>query len=334
MENIQIAHGGGGELSAELIKNEIVSRFGNDALKDLPDAASLKLNTTDILFSTDSFVVQPFEFPGGNIGDLAVHGTVNDISVAGGCPKALSLSLILEEGLPMQKLRCILDALKTAADNCKVQVVTGDTKVVSSGQCDGIYINTAGIGEKYPKFNLAKTRICEGDAVLVSGSIGDHGMAVLTAREALPVQNGPVSDSASVHNLVKTAHDYAEKVKFMRDPTRGGLAAVLNEITADSNISVILKEEDIPIAPATAGMSEMLGIDLLNVACEGRMILICEQSAAENILKAWKALSEGENASQIGIVDTVHPGKVILQTFTGGSRIVSIPKGELIPRIC
>lgn len=333
-EKIQIAHGGGGELSSQLIEDEIVSRFGDGALKSLPDAASLKLDSCDILFSTDSFVVQPFEFPGGNIGDLAVHGTVNDISVAGGCPKALSLALILEEGLPIAKLRTILDSLKAAADNCGVQVVTGDTKVVSKGQCDGIYINTAGIGEKYPDFNLAKTRISEGDVILVSGPVGDHGMAVLTAREELPVANGPKSDSAPVHNLVKAAHPYGKNIKFMRDPTRGGLAAVLNEIVADSDIGITLQENNIPIAQATGGVAEMLGIDLLNVACEGRMLLICAPAAAEKIIKDWQSLQEGRLAAIIGSVANNNPGKVALQTFTGGSRLVSIPRGELLPRIC
>ena len=333
-EKIQIAHGGGGELSSQLIEDEIVSRFGDGALKGLPDAASLKLNSTDILFSTDSFVVQPFEFPGGNIGDLAVHGTVNDISVAGGRARALSLGLILEEGLSLAALRHILDSLKAAADNCEVQIVTGDTKVVTKGQCDGIYINTAGIGEKYPGFNLTKDRIAKDDAILISGPIGDHGMAVLTAREDLPVANGPKSDSAPVHRLVEAAHKYADNVKFMRDPTRGGLAAVLNEIVAESEVGITLKENNIPISPETGGVAEMLGIDLLNVACEGRMLLICDASSADNILKGWQALPEGKQAAIIGSIETENPGKVALQAFTGGSRLVSVPRGELLPRIC
>ena len=333
-ENIQIAHGGGGELSSQLIEKEIISRFGNEALKGLPDAASLHLNSGDILFSTDSFVVQPFEFPGGNIGDLAVHGTVNDISVAGGSARALSLALILEEGLPVASLRRILNSVKNAADKCDVKIVTGDTKVVAKGQCDGIYINTAGIGEKISNFYLSKDRIAEGDAVLVSGPIGDHGMAVMTAREELPIESGPESDSASVHNLVKAARKYAKDVKFMRDPTRGGLAAVLNEITAGSEIGIALKENDIPISPETGSIAEMLGIDLLNVACEGRMLLICNPLSADDILKNWHSTTEGAGAKIIGSVNKKNPGRVTMQTFTGGSRIVSVPRGELLPRIC
>lgn len=333
-EKILIAHGGGGELSSQLIEKEIVSRFGKEALKGLPDAASLDLKSNHILFSTDSFVVSPLEFPGGNIGDLAVHGTVNDVSVAGGQARYISLALILEEGLPFETLHRILDSIKTAADFCGVEIVTGDTKVVSQGQCDGIYINTAGIGEKFPGFELNKTRISPGDSILVSGPIGDHGMAVLTVREEIPIENGPKTDSGSVHRLVKQAHEYADSVKFMRDPTRGGVAAVLNEIVSDADFGITLVENDIPISRETGGIAEMLGIDLLNVACEGRMLLICDSNKADNILEAWKKFPEGENAAIIGSVDSETPGKVKLKTFTGGTRIVSVPKGELLPRIC
>ena len=333
-KSILLAHGGGGEFSSELIKQEIVSRFGDGALEELPDAASLQLNSNDILFSTDSFVVQPFEFPGGNIGDLAVYGTVNDIAVAGGQARFLSLALILEEGLPLSTLRRILDSLKKAADHCDVKVVTGDTKVVAHGQCDGIYINTAGIGEKFPNSKLKKQYIKPGDIVLVSGSIGEHGMAVLMARKELPVENGLKSDSAPVHNLVTFAHHYAENVKFMRDPTRGGLAAVLNEVVSGLGIGITLWENDIPVAPETYGVAEILGLDLLNVACEGRILLICDPSSANDILQAWHSIPEGSGAKIIGVVNDKNPEKVTIQTFTGGSRIVSLPQGELLPRIC
>ncbi len=333
-DKILIAHGGGGELSSQLIEEEILSRFGKGALKGLPDAASLNLNSNEILFSTDSFVVSPLEFPGGNIGDLAVNGTVNDVSVAGGKVRFISLALILEEGLPIATLRRVLDSVKEAADICEVEIVTGDTKVVSQGQCDGIYINTAGIGEKYTGFDLKKSDIRPGDAILASGNIGDHGMAVLTAREELPIKNGPVTDSASVHRLVNAAHKSASSVKFMRDPTRGGVAAVLNEIVSGSDVGISLDENAIPIATETGAIAEMLGIDLLNVACEGRMLLICDAAKADDILASWKNLPEGKNAAIIGSVSSDIPGKVKLLTFTGGERIVSVPRGELLPRIC
>ncbi len=333
-DKIVIAHGGGGELSSRLIKEEILTRFGESPLKGLPDAASLTLNSSQILFSTDSFVVSPIEFPGGNIGDLAVHGTVNDISVAGGQAKYLSLSLILEEGLSIPLLRKVLDSIQEAAQFCNVKIVTGDTKVVGHGECDKIYINTAGIGEKYPNFNLSKTLLEEDDAILVSGNIGDHGMAVLTVREELPIKNGTKSDSASVHRLVKAAHPYGEAVRFMRDPTRGGVAAVLNEIISESQLGISLDESSIPINRKTRNVAEMLGIDLLNVACEGRMILICDKKSAKSILQAWQKLPEGKNAQIIGSLVADSPGKVKIKTFTGGSRVVSVPRGELLPRIC
>ena len=333
-DKIVIAHGGGGELSSKLIEDEILSRFRESPLEGLPDAASLTLNSTQLLFSTDSFVVSPLEFPGGNIGDLAVHGTVNDISVAGGQAKFLSLSLILEEGLPIAVLRRVLNSLQKAAKFCGVQIVTGDTKVVANGECDKIFINTAGIGEKYSNFNLSKASLQEGDQILVSGNIGDHGMAVLTAREELPIEHGPKSDSASVHRLVKAAHPYGEAVRFMRDPTRGGVAAVLNEIISKSQLGISLNESSIPINITTENVAEMLGIDLLNVACEGRMLLICDKKSAESILHAWQKLPEGKNAAIIGSVVTDSPSKVKIETFTGGARVVSVPRGELLPRIC
>ena len=333
-DKILIAHGGGGELTAQLIENEILVRFGQKALKGLPDAASLELKSQDILFSTDSFVVSPLEFAGGNIGDLAVNGTVNDISVAGGKARFISLALIIEEGLTFDLLRRILDSVKKAAEICGVEIVTGDTKVVSKGQGDGLYINTAGIGEKYDNFALDKALINNGDVVLVSGTVGDHGMAVLTARESLPVENGPETDSASVHRLVEAAYKCAPSVKFMRDPTRGGVAAVLNEIADSANFGISLNEADIPVATETGAVAEMLGIDLLNVACEGRMLLICDSRVADDILDAWHAMPEGSGAAAIGQITSDTPGKVTLTAFTGGTRIVSVPSGELLPRIC
>ena len=330
---IQIAHGGGGRLSSQLINEEIVSRFGDGPLKNLPDAALLPSPGKKIVFSTDSFVVQPLMFPGGNIGNLAVHGTVNDVSVAGGRPLWLSLGLILEEGLPIETLRTVLDTIKETAEECNVKVVTGDTKVVAKGQCDGMYINTAGIGEALENFNLDKHKIIPGDSVLVSGTIGDHGMAVLAAREGIDIENGPVSDTASVHKLVKIAHEFGKDVRFMRDPTRGGLAAVLNEIAAETNIGFRLDSANIPLSPKTDSISEILGIDPLNVACEGRMILVCCSNTADKILKKWQQIPEGRGAAVIGKA-TSTAERVELLTVTGGTRLIDVPQGELLPRIC
>jgi len=331
---IQLAHGGGGALGRNLIRDEIVSRFGAGPLKGLPDAARLALGSGELLFTTDSFVVNPIEFPGGNIGSLAVHGTVNDLAVSGGRPRWLSMGLILEEGLPLDVLRRVLDALRAAADACSVQVVTGDTKVVARGQCDGLYINTAGIGEPIPGLHPDVARIRTGDAVLVSGTLGDHGMAVLTARKGMDIHGGPVSDSAPVHRLVEAIASLGDQIRFMRDPTRGGLAAVLNEIVEGRPVGVSLREADLPFAPGTRATAELLGLDLLDVACEGRVALVCDARAVDAALAAWHRLPEGAGARQVGVVSGERPGSVVLETLMGGRRLVDVPQGELLPRIC
>lgn len=332
-DRILLAHGGGGRLSRDLIDAEIVSRFGDGPLKGLPDGATLPISSDHMVFTTDSFVVQPIEFPGGNIGDLAVHGTVNDIAVCGGVPRWLSLGLILEEGLPLDLLRRVLDSLKAAADACDVTVATGDTKVVAAGQCDGLFINTAGVGEKLETFQLSPANLQPGDRILVSGPVGDHGFAVLAARESIHIQNGPQSDSAPVHRLVQAALPQAADVRFMRDPTRGGLASVLNEMVEDAPIGISLKEEHIPVSPGAHAVSELLGLDPLHVASEGRLLMVCSATSAPDILTAWQALPEGQQAIEIGEV-TSEAGRVVLQTLMGGRRLVDVPRGELLPRIC
>lgn len=330
---IQLAHGGGGVLSRNLIRDEILSRFGGGPLDGLPDAARIAFGGGDLLFTTDSYVVTPLEFPGGNIGSLAVHGTVNDLAVSGGRPRWLSLGLILEEGLPFDVLRRVLDAVAAAAAACGVRVATGDTKVVARGQCDGLFINTSGIGEAIAGFRLGPGRIRPGDAVLVSGTLGDHGMAVLAARSGIGITGGPVSDSAPVHRLVEAAAGLAEAVHFMRDPTRGGVAAVLNEAVEGQGVGVLLREAALPFAPGTRAAAEMLGLDLLNVACEGRVLMICDPGAADRILAAWQALPEGRGACRVGEVGG-RAGAVLLETVMGSRRLVDVPQGEVLPRIC
>jgi hydrogenase expression/formation protein HypE len=332
-DTIQLSHGGGGVLSRNLIRDEIVSRFGAGPLQGLPDAAHVPFGVGELIFTTDSYVVKPAEFPGGNIGSLAVHGTINDISVSGGRPRWLSLALILEEGLPLDVLRRILDSTQAAAAACGVQIATGDTKVVARGQCDRIYINTAGVGEPLPGFRLGATTIQFGDAVLVSGTLGDHGMAVLSAREGIDIRNGPVSDSAPVHRLVAAIAPVAARVRFMRDPTRGGVAAVMNEIVEGRTFGILLREAALPFAPGTRAAAEMLGLDLLDVACEGRVLLVCAADVADAVLAAWQQLPEGTNATQIGEV-TSRAGQVVLETLMGGHRLVDLPQGEVLPRIC
>ncbi len=333
-ELVQMGHGGGGGLGRRLIEQEIVARFGVEALQGLPDAATLRPATASILFTTDSHVVQPLEFPGGSIGDLAVHGTVNDLAVSGGTPRWLSLGLILAEGLPLATLRRVLDAVRDAALACEVRIVTGDTKVVARGECDGIYINTAGIAEALPGFRLSAGAIQAGDAVLVSGPLGDHGMAVMAARGGIHI-GGLVSDTGPVHRLVAAAHAVAAaEVRFMRDPTRGGLAAVANELVGGRAWGIRLDEVAIPVSAPTRAVAEMLGMDLLGVACEGRVVMVCAETAADAVLDAWRSLPEGAGAARIGRIVADHPGRVVLHTLAGGTRLVDVPMGELLPRIC
>jgi hydrogenase expression/formation protein HypE len=332
-EKIQLAHGGGGKLSARLIKDEILSRFGNGPLRNLPDAAELPLNAERIIYSTDSFVVSPYFFPGGNIGELAVYGTVNDICVAGGRPLWLSLALIIEEGFPMEQLRQILDSTATAAKRCGVTVVTGDTKVVQKGHCDGIYMNTSGIGIKIEGLNLGAKRIKPGDAVIVSGTIGEHGFAVLAARNGIRTGDSLLSDCAPLTGLLEQVVPFGDKIKFMRDPTRGGVAAVLNEIANGMDFGIEIEQNAIPVSESVRSVSEMLGIEPLNVACEGRMTLICDQSAAAGVLAGFRSLPEGRDACLIGKAgDTA--GTVTMRTITGSRRLIDLPSGELLPRIC
>jgi hydrogenase expression/formation protein HypE len=337
-ETIQLAHGGGGRLARELIEREILPRFGAGPLGGLPDAALLPAEgENELLFTTDSFVVQPIEFPGGNIGDLAVYGTANDLAVCGGLPKWLSLGLILEEGLPLAVLRRVLDSVERASRRCGVTVATGDTKVVARGQCDGLYVNTAGIGVRLRGFAPTPGRIRAGDRVLASGPLGDHGMAVMALRGGIGVREGPASDVGPVQGLVVAAAPHAGAVHFMRDPTRGGAAAVLNEAVAGRGLTVVLHERDIPVAPATRALADMLGIDVLHVACEGRVLLFCAAEAADGILEAWRPLPEGRHAVVIGGVEEgggIGGERVVLETVAGGRRLVDVPRGELLPRIC
>jgi len=321
-------------LSRALIQQEIVPRFGAGALKGLPDGATLPIPAgRAMVFTTDSFVVQPLEFPGGNIGDLAVHGTVNDLAACGARPRWLSLALILEEGLPLTTLRRVLDSVKKAADDCGMAVVTGDTKVVARGQCDGMYVNTAGIGELIDGFELGAGRVAAGDHILVSGPLGDHGMAVMAVREGIRITHGVTSDTGPVHRLVEAVRGLAAGVKFMRDPTRGGLAAVLNEVVEGRGRGILVRETELPFSVGAQATAEMLGLDLLQVASEGRLVMICSASVSGEVLNAWRALPEGAGAVRIGEV-TDSKGRVILETITGGRRLVDVPRGELLPRIC
>lgn len=332
-DRIRLAHGSGSRASRTLIEQEILSRFGQGPLETLPDASIIECSGVSLLFSADSFVVQPLFFPGGSIGELAVYGTVNDLAVSGALPKWLSLSLILEEGLAFSVFRRILDDVQRAATRCGVVVATGDTKVVSKGQCDGVYISTSGVGELLPGFSLGISRIFLGDKVVVSGPLGDHAMAVMSVRENLPLSRGPVSDSGPVHKLTTACLPFAEEIKVMRDPTRGGLAAVLNELLAGVDGGIVLHESSLPFSREAKAVAEMLGFDLLQAACEGRVVAVCSAAVAERLVSTWREFPEGRGAAIVGEI-VAGRNSVVLSTVAGGSRLVDIPEGELLPRIC
>jgi len=258
---------------------------------------------------------------------------VNDLAVAGAVPRHLSLAFIIEEGFPMTDFRTILDSIRAAADRCGISIVTGDTKVVASGQCDGIYMNTAGIGTMIPGLDLRPSRIAAGDVVLVSGTLAEHGLAVMCARSGIDIKQGPKSDSAPVNKLVESIADLGGELRFMRDPTRGGLSSVLNEIMENRDTGILLREADLPLSPSCRSASEMLGLDPLHVASEGRVVAICSFAVAEEVLSRWHAQPEGAGAARVGeVVEQQAP--VIIETATGGRRLVDLPKGTLLPRIC
>lgn len=328
--SITLAQGGGGPAGNRLIREEILSRFGNPALSPLPDAASLP---GDLVFSTDSFVVTPRFFPGGNIGKLAVCGTVNDIAVAGGIPQYLSLAMILEEGLPKEELRQILDAAAACAETCGVTVVTGDTKVLPRGMVDGIYLNTAGIGRRNSRLSLGQDRIRPGDAVLVSGSIGEHGMAVMAARHRIGGE-GVKSDCAPLAGLILAAAEAAGgHIRFMRDPTRGGVGAVVEEAVTGTGCGIELELAALPKSPAVATLASMLGIDPLFAACEGRVVMIVDPAAEADLLALCRRFEGGEMAARIGTVND-DAGRVTLLGEWGGRRLMIQPDGDQLPRIC
>jgi hydrogenase expression/formation protein HypE len=334
-KKILLAHGGGGRLTNNLIKNTILPRFHNDILGELDDAASLDLASGSVCFTTDSYVVKPLFFNGGDIGKLAVCGTINDLAVAGAKPAALSLSLIIEEGFELDMLERILSSAAKAAEEAGVSIVAGDTKVVEKGAADGIFINTAGVGIKLAAVDLSFGRIAPGDKVIINGSIGDHGMTIMSQREGMKFESQLESDCASVAQLTCKILKTSAGVKFMRDPTRGGLAATVNEIANTSDCSVELCEADIPVNPTVQAAADMLGFDLLNVANEGKVVIVVDADAADDVLGICRGHPLGKRASIIGrIVESEDAPIVELITKIGGRRIVQMPYGRELPRIC
>lgn len=330
--HISLAHGNGGRFMRELIESVFQRHLGNPVLDVQADAVPLALNGADCLFTTDGFTVQPLEFPGGDIGSLAVHGTTNDLAVAGAEPKYLSLNAFIEEGLEVALLDRLIASLAAAARAIGVQVAAGDTKVLRRGEGGGLYLATTGIGLALPGPPLGLDRIRAGDAVLVSGPVGDHGIAVMLAREQFGLRGELRSDAASVLPLTRTARDL-DGLRFMRDPTRGGLASVCHEISRATGLAVRLREADLPVRDPVRSVCEMLGYDPLYLACEGRVVAVVAPAQAETLLARWQALPEGREACLIGTLETGGE-RVLLETGIGGERLLEELEDDPLPRIC
>ncbi|MCU0916442.1 MAG: hydrogenase expression/formation protein HypE [Planctomycetes bacterium] len=334
-ERVLLAHGGGGRLQNQLIHDRILPRLRNDVLAEMADAAHLQLSSNAVCFTTDSYVVKPLFFRGGDIGKLAVCGTVNDLAVSGSRPVALSLALIIEEGFEFALLDRILQSIGAAAARNGVSIVTGDTKTVDHGSADGLFINTAGIGIRLPNVELGLSRIEVGDRILLSGSIGDHGMTIVSQREGISFESPLASDCAGLAEVTCTLFENVPGIKFMRDPTRGGLAATLNEVVEGSRRSVEIEEQALPVKPTVQAAAEMLGFDVLNAANEGKFVAIVSPAAAPEALRLCREHPLGRDAALIGtIVETRDVPLVELKTRIGGRRIVPMPYGRELPRIC
>jgi hydrogenase expression/formation protein HypE len=333
-DTIQLAHGAGGLLSSDLIEKLILPRFTCSELEKLEDQAVLDLPPGRLAFSTDTFVVSPIFFPGGDIGELAVNGTVNDVAMSGAKPAALSAGFVLEEGFPLADFHRVLCSMETAAAKAGVRIVTGDTKVVGRGSCDKIFINTSGVGVIPEGVRLSAGSLEPGDVIILSGSLADHGMAVMTVREGLSFRTTVVSDTAALNGLVDSILAAGPGTRTLRDPTRGGAATTLNEFARASRVGIKLTESTLVVRDDVAGACEILGIDPLYVANEGKLIAVVRSAEAEAVLAAMRAHEYGKDAAIIGRVVSDHPGRVAIQTGLGAERIVDMPVGEQLPRIC
>ena len=332
-DSVQMAHGGGGRLMKELIEGLFLPILGADPA-GLHDSAVVEAGGARLAFTTDGFVVHPRVFPGGNLGELAVYGTVNDLAMAGAQPLALSSAFILEEGLPFAELTPLVASMKAAADRCGVRLATGDTKVVDRGKADGVFITTAGIGLIPAGVELHPRRVRPGDAVLVSGDLGRHGIAVMSVREGIRFETPVTSDCGPVHHLAAALLAAGLDVHCFRDPTRGGLASVLNEIAASAGVAIEADEAAIPVDEAVAAACEILGLDPLYVACEGRLVAFLPEAEVEQALEVLRAIPEGQGAARIGRVVEGPAGRVGLRTVLGTSRLLDLLSGEQLPRIC
>ena len=333
-DRILLGHGSGGKLSADLLKDVFLPALGNPVLNRLEDQAIVSLDGARLAITTDSFVVKPLFFRGGDIGSLAVHGTINDLAMGGAEPLWLSVAFILEEGLFTETLRRVVASMHQAASSAGVPIVTGDTKVVEKGSADGLFINTTGIGRVRNGISLSASQAQPGDAILVSGFLGDHGIAILAEREGLQFETQVQSDSAALHSLVAHLLDATREVRCLRDPTRGGLSSTLNEIAASSNVGMELNETAIPVREEVRGACEMLGLDPMYVANEGKLVAVVAASDAQKALQALQAHPLGHDAAIIGHVRAEHPRMVVMRTALGTTRIVDMLAGDQLPRIC
>ncbi len=333
-DRVLLAHGGGGSLSNQLISNMFRAHFDNELLNSAHDGAVIESNGQKIAFTTDSYVVQPIFFPGGDIGDLAVNGTVNDLACCGARPLYISVAFIIEEGFEMKKLWQVVQSIKKAADRAGVQVVTGDTKVVDKGKGDQIFVNTSGIGFIPEGVRIGPGRCRPGDVVLLSGTLADHGVTIMSKRAGLTFETTIESDTAPLNGLVEQLLDAVPEVHVLRDPTRGGIASALNEIAEKSATGIVLDETAIPITEQVKGACEILGLDPLYIANEGKLLAIVPEDHADRALEAMKNHPLGHNAAIIGRVTKDHPGMVRMTTSIGSTRIVDMISGEQLPRIC
>lgn len=332
--NVIMGHGGGGKLSAELVEHLFLPAFKNETLDNLGDSAVLPVAGGRLAFSTDSYVVRPLFFPGGNIGDLAINGTVNDIAMSGGQPLYLSAGFIIEEGMPLDQLAAIVETMAAAARTAGVSLVTGDTKVVDKGHGDGVYINTSGFGLIPDDVNINPANAQPGDVVIVSGEIGTHGIAIMSVREGLEFETIIETDSAPLNGLVADMLQISQDIHVLRDPTRGGVASSLNEIAQASQVGIVLQERKLPVAQAVHSACELLGLDPIYVANEGKLLAIVPSDIAEPVLACMQQHPHSRQATIIGQVTDQHPGIVVSKTGIGGTRVVDMQIGEQLPRIC
>jgi hydrogenase expression/formation protein HypE len=332
-DTILLAHGSGGKLSHELVEKNFLPFLANPALNKLDDSAIFEASGR-LAFTTDSYVVNPIFFPGGDIGKLAICGTVNDLAMNGAKPLYLSLSAIIEEGFPIGELERIMQSIKKAAEEAEVSIITGDTKVVNQGQADKLFITTSGVGIISPGVDISGANARAGDKVLLSGTIGDHGISIMSQREGLRFSMTLESDCAPLNKLVSQMLEVSSKIHCLRDPTRGGLATTLNEFARQSKVGIVVEEVKIPVKEEVKAACELLGLDPIYVANEGKMVAIVDPGDADKILARMKQNSYGKDAAIIGEITKEHPGKVIMKTKLGPSRIVDMLSGELLPRIC